>query len=192
MQWHVRQMPVASSSSFFAFKIWAKNLNIRVFLLHINTKKIQTQTKNPNIVMSVMGFGIVIRGESGWIIRIEATPYLGKLYTYVEFTSPDDKNDEENYFSAIRAIVPPWVWRKVKKMISNGVDVKQIESFVFNAVKEFVPINITDKFITTSRIYYEEPYRLLSSFFSPQPPEEQKPLFSNPPRVFKCACAYKP
>ena len=161
----------------------------------MNTKTIQTQTKNPNIVMSMAGFRIVIRGESGWIIRIQTMAYLGKLYTYVEFIDFMcfvDENGEENYFSTIGAIVSPWVWRKVKKMISNGVDVKQIENFIINVVKEFAPINVTDEFITTSRIYYEEPYRLLSSFFSPQPPEEQKPLFSNPPRVFKCACAYKP
>jgi hypothetical protein len=88
----------------------------------------------------MMGYGIVIRGESGWIIKMETTPYLGKLYTYVEFMSPVDRNSEENYFPTIRAIVPPWVWRKVKKMISNGVDVKQIENFVFNVVKEFVSI----------------------------------------------------
>jgi len=161
----------------------------------MNTKTTQTQTKN--IVMSMAGFRIVIRGESGWIIRIEAMPHLGKLYTYVEFVDfmcfVVDENGEENYFSTINAVVSSWVWRKVKKMISNGVDVKQIESFVISVVKEFALINVTDKFITTSCIYYEEPYRLLSSFFSPQPPpEEQKPLFSNPPRVFKCACAYKP
>jgi hypothetical protein len=139
----------------------------------------------------MLSYGIVIEeGGDGWLVRLETTRYLGKLYTYVEFMPPDDKDEEKNYFPTVRAIVPPWVWRRVKKMISSGVDVRQIVRFISYAVKEFALISMADRHKPVYRIYYEEPHMLLSFLFSSQPtpiPEKQN-LFNNPPRVFRCAC----
>ncbi len=150
--------------------------------MNSQTQTNQTQTQN-RIEMSVAGYIISIKREDDVIIKVEATPYLGKLYTVVSYVAVD-----ENCKPIFRTIVPPWVWRRIKKMIKNGASIRQIEEFVFYAAKDFVSINITDRHGGSKyRIYYEEPYRLLSHFFSPQPPEKRD-LFSNPPRVFRCAC----
>jgi hypothetical protein len=147
-----------------------------------------TKTDSPDIIMSMMKYGIVIKGEDRRVVKIMATPYLGRLYTYVEFLSA---NNEEVYMPVIRGILPAWVWRRVKKMIARGTDIRQIEQYVFYATKEFIAINVTDKhFNNEARIYYEEPYRLLTHFFSllSHDGSEKRNLFNNHPRVFKCIC----
>jgi len=149
----------------------------------------QTQTQRPKIEMSTLGYLIKIEGEDGRIIKVETTPYLGKLYTSITYTSVDDM-----CMPRFRAIVAPWVWRRIKRMVLNGTDIRQIDAFAFYAVKDFVLINMSDKHFEDGynhhRIYYEEPYRLLAHFFSSshhQPPPEKQNL-NKPPRVFKCAC----
>ncbi len=144
----------------------------------MNTK---TQINQTQIEISAIGYLINIRREDDVIIKVEATPYLGKLYTIITYTAVD-----ENCRPIFRTIVPPWVWRRTKKMIKNGADIRQIEKFVFYAAKDFISINVTDKHKPKYRIYYEEPYRLLSHFFSPQLAPEER--INNPPRVFRCAC----
>ena len=133
-----------------------------------------------------MKYGIVIKGENGKVVKITATPYLGKLYTCVEFLSAN----EGDYMPIIRGILPAWVWRRVKEMITS-VNIQQIEQYVFYATKEFIAINTT--YVNEARIYYEEPYRLLTHFFSlplnaESDSSKKQNLFNNSPRVFKCAC----
>ena len=56
-----------------------------------------------------------------------------------------------DYMPIIRGILPAWVWRRVKEMMTN-VNIQQIEQYVFYATKEFVAINTT--YVNESRIGY--------------------------------------
>ncbi len=96
---------------------------------------------------------IQIETKDNVVILVEATPYLGKLYSYVSVRHRGECRP------TIRVLAPIWVWRRVKKMLRNGGNVYK---FILDVFKEYAVINTTT---SDKRIYYEEPFRLLPLLF---------------------------
>ena len=97
------------------------------------------------------GFIISVGTKDGVYILVEATPYLGRLYTYVSVRHPDGCRP------TMRVLAPAWVWRRVKRIVRKGGD---IHKFILGVFTEYAVLNATSNY----RIYYEEPHRLLQLF----------------------------
>jgi len=128
----------------------------------MNTEKIQTKNDHvkPEVEMISMFDTIISIKLGDDRILIETMSKMGVRFAYVSIR-------DKRCVPQIRVAVPLWVWRWVKKMIRNGNVDDVVNNFLKQVVKEFAVINVSDRVLgkpNYDRIYYEEPYRLLSIF----------------------------
>jgi hypothetical protein len=120
----------------------------------------KNQISKPEVEMESM-YEYIIRIKLGDDrILIETMSYLGTRFACVSIR-------DKRCVPWIRVAVPLWVWRRVRRMIRSGNVDDVVNNFLKQVVKEFIIINVSDRALgkpNYDRIYYEEPYRLLSFF----------------------------
>ena len=124
----------------------------------MNIEKIQTPQPEVETYATIISIKL---GDDTKIL-IETISSLGRMrFAYISVR-------DEKCMPRMRVLTPLWVWRWIKKMIRNG-DVDSVNDFILQVFKEFAVINVPDKALfgkpNYDRIYYEEPYRLLSILF---------------------------
>ena len=129
----------------------------------MNTEKIQTKNDHvkPEVEMISMFDTIISIKLGDDKILIETMSKMSVRFACVSIR-------DKRCVPQIRVATPLWVWRWVKKMIRNGNVDDVVNNFLKQVVKEFAVINVSDRALDKpnyDRIYYEEPYRLLSIFF---------------------------
>jgi len=127
----------------------------------MKTEKIQTP--KPEVEMISMSTNIISIKLGDRRLLIETASNIGIRFAYISIR-------DENCIPHMRVATPLWVWRWVKKMIRSG-KVDSVNDFILQVFKEFAAINAPDRALgklgkpNYDRIYYEEPYRLLSILF---------------------------